>query len=37
MTKTARTTFIEKHNLWSDEQRRLAAEIARRVETEKLR
>ena len=36
MTKTARTTFIEKHNLWSDEQRRLAAEIARRVETEKL-
>ena len=36
MTKAARTTFIEKHDLWSDEQRRLAAEIARRVETEKL-
>src|SRR5215813_1813514 len=36
MTKAARTTFIDKHDLWSDEQRRLAAEIARRVETEKL-
>src|SRR5215831_13115895 len=36
MTKAARTTFIEKHDLWSGEQRRLAAEIARRVETEKL-
>jgi glutamine synthetase len=36
MTKAARTTFIEKHALWSDEQRRLAAEIVRRVETEKL-
>lgn len=36
MTKAARTTFIEQHGLWSDEQRRLAAEVARRVETEKL-
>jgi len=30
-------TFIEKHGLWGDEQRRLAAEIARRVAAEKLR
>jgi len=30
-------TFIEKHGLWSDEQKRLAAEIARRVEAEDLR
>src|SRR6202045_3968066 len=30
-------TFIEKHGLWSDEQRRLAADIKRRVEEEKLR
>src|SRR3984885_6043694 len=30
-------TFIEKHGLWSDEQRRLAADIKRRVEAEKLR
>ena len=30
-------TFIEKHGLWSDEQQRLAAEIAQRVETEELR
>jgi glutamine synthetase len=30
-------TFIEKHDLWSGEQRRLAAEIVRRVEVEKLR
>src|SRR5271163_3079163 len=30
-------TFIEKHGLWSDEQKRLAAEIARRVEAEELR
>jgi glutamine synthetase len=36
MTKAERPNFIEKHGLWSDEQRRLAAEIARRVETEKL-
>jgi glutamine synthetase len=36
MTKAGRTTFIEQHGLWSDEQRRLAADIARRVETEKL-
>jgi glutamine synthetase len=36
MTKAERPTFIEKHGLWSDEQRRLAAEIARRVETDKL-
>ena len=30
MTKAERPNFIEKHGLWSDEQRRLAAEIARR-------
>src|ERR1700726_2001411 len=30
-------TFIEQHGLWSDEQRRLAADIKRRVEAEKLR
>jgi glutamine synthetase len=36
MSKAERPTFIEKHGLWSDEQGRLAAEIARRVETEKL-
>jgi glutamine synthetase len=36
MTKAERPNFIEKHGLWSDEQRRLAAEIARRVEAEKL-
>ena len=37
MTKAPRTTFIEQHDLWSDEQKRLAAEIARRAEAEKLR
>ncbi len=31
------TTFIEKHDVWSDEQRALAAEIVRRVEAENLR
>src|ERR1700741_2680268 len=36
MTKAERPTFIEKHGFWSDKQGRLAAEIARRVETEKL-
>src|ERR1700719_126178 len=30
-------TFIEKHCLWSDQERRLAADIERRVEAEKLR
>jgi glutamine synthetase len=30
-------TFIDKHGLWSDEQKCLAADIARRVEAEKLR
>src|SRR6202030_2235527 len=30
-------TFIEKHGLWGDEERRLAADITRRVEAEKLR
>ena len=30
-------TFIESHSLWSDEQKRLAADVMRRVETEKLR
>jgi glutamine synthetase len=30
-------TFIEKHGLWSDDERRRAADIKRRVEAEKLR
>jgi glutamine synthetase len=30
-------TFIDRHGLWSDDDRRLAAEIARRVKAEKLR
>ena len=30
-------TFIEKHGLWGDDQRLLAADIKRRVEAEKLR
>jgi glutamine synthetase len=30
-------TFIEQHGLWSDEQRRLAGDIKRRVEVDKLR
>src|SRR5580698_7881643 len=30
-------TFIARHDLWDDEQRRLAAEIKRRVEADKLR
>ena len=30
-------TFIEKHGLWSDEERRQAEEIKRRLETDKLR
>jgi glutamine synthetase len=30
-------TFIEKHRLWGDDERRLAADITRRVEAEKLR
>jgi glutamine synthetase len=30
-------TFIEKHDLWSDEQRRLAGDIKRRIEADKLR
>ncbi len=37
MTKSAQATFIERHGLWSDEQRRLAADIMRRVEAQKLR
>src|SRR5580692_1263700 len=32
-----RPTFIEKHGLWSDDQRRLADDIARRLEADKLR
>ena len=26
--------FIERHNLWSDEQTRAAAEVARRIQTD---
>src|ERR1700677_1248525 len=37
MTKSERASFIEKHGLWSDEQKRLAADLVRRVEGEKLR
>jgi glutamine synthetase len=32
-----RPTFIEKHGLWSDEQRRRAEDIKRRLEADKLR
>lgn len=37
MTKSKQATFIERHDLWSDEQRQLAADVVRRVEAEKLR
>src|SRR6202789_1723891 len=37
MTKSERASFIERYGLWSDEQRRLAADLLRRVEAEKLR
>jgi glutamine synthetase len=37
MTKSEQATFIETHGLWSDEERRLAAEVMRRVEAQKLR
>jgi len=37
MTKREQVTFIERHCLWSEEQRRLAADVMRRVEAEKLR
>jgi glutamine synthetase len=36
VTKAEPPTFIEKHGLWSEEQTRLAAEIIRRVESERL-
>jgi glutamine synthetase len=36
MTKSKRASFIETHGLWSDEQKRLAADLLRRVEGEKL-
>jgi glutamine synthetase len=31
------TTFIEKHGVWSDEQKRAAADLVRRIDAEKLR
>src|ERR1700678_4546796 len=34
---TSRPTFIEKHGLWTDEQRRLAGDIIRRLEADKIR
>ncbi len=34
---SARQTFIEKHGLWTDEQRRRADDIKRRLEADKLR
>src|SRR5580658_8921476 len=37
MTKSERASFIKRYGLWSDEQRRLAADLLRRVEAEKLR
>src|SRR6202451_1904401 len=37
MTKRERASFIERYGLWSDEHRRLAAALLRRVEGEKLR
>src|ERR1700726_4863969 len=36
MTMGGQQTFIEQHGLWSDEQKRLAADIVRRIEAEKL-
>jgi glutamine synthetase len=36
MTMGGQQTFIEQHGLWSDEQKRLTADIVRRVEAEKL-
>jgi glutamine synthetase len=33
----SRPTFIEKHGLWTDEQRRLAGDIIRRLEADKFR
>ncbi len=37
MTNNERATFIERHGLWSDEQRRLAADVAHRAKAEQLR
>src|SRR5579872_1992986 len=37
MSVRERPTFIDKHGLWRDEQKRLAHEIVRRAEAEKLR
>jgi glutamine synthetase len=34
---SGRPTFIERHGLWDDDRRRLANEIVRRLETDKLR
>jgi len=34
---TAKPPFVDKHGLWTDDQRREAAEIGRRVEADKLR
>ena len=34
---SGRPTFIERHGLWSDEQQRQADDIARRLQTHKLR
>ena len=34
---SARGTFIDRHDLWTDEQRRVAADVTLRVEAEKLR
>jgi glutamine synthetase len=33
----SRPTFIEKHDLWTDEHRRLAGDIIRRLEADKIR
>ena len=37
MTKSEQATFIERHGLWSDEQRRLAGDVLRRVKADQLR
>jgi len=37
MNVSGRATFIDRHGLWTDAQRRQADELARRVEIEKLR
>jgi glutamine synthetase len=37
MTKSEQATFTERHGLWSDDERRLAADVIHQVEAQKLR